>query len=542
MKRILVSVIALSILLPLFFCVASTNEVAAAPTQSTNKVFLGLSGYPTSTQQVQNIINTMKSNGLNTFRMSFNPEWSRGPHPYHEEYIQYFLDNSDYTIIVDRNHLYPPTEASATSARNNWATVRNSIFEVLETFPNNERVIVELINEYISNDFYSRMQNLVTEVRKAGYTNGLLFNKWNQAWTKVNDPLDNTYQGYHYYFNSWSPSGAISQMQTAQSKGIKLINTEVGADFNEHNSYTTATVNELNQFLAQCTSMGIGNTVWMNENLNNMPRYQQLGLGFPSVSAPTNSANHTPTTTPRPTPTAAPTPRPTVTSIPTSNPTSKPTTKPSPEPTTPSETTIIFQDGFESRSTGSWSKTITTYGNKVAVTSNAPYEGNYNALFYTSGSSRGRENAFLRKNVYAKDAYASAEFRIDGNTCSRILQDNDDRMYLLRFTNRYGSDLALAGIRRENEVNKWILFTGERAQTSTAVPISTDQWYDIGLYWNSESNIAELYINDKKILSMTATKGDTSAATYVDMGIIYTYQVQNELLVYGDNFKLSTTP
>lgn len=324
MKKILASLIAVCIVLPLFFCIAYG---ATAATQSENKVFLGVSGYPTSTSQIDSIINTMEANGANTYRMSANPAWSGGPHPYHEEFIQYFLDHSDFTIIVDRNHLYPPTEASATSARNNWNTVRNSLFEVLEAYPNNPRVVVELINEYISNDFYSRMQSIVTEIREAGYTNALLVNKWNQPWTVINDPLDNTYQGYHFYFNSWSPSGANSQMQTAQSKGIKLINTEVGADFNEHNSFTTSTVNELNQFLSQCASMGIGNTIWMNENLDNMPRYQQLGLDFPTVTAPTQPSTPTnPTATPRPTatptstPTTQPTPRPTATPAPTATP------------------------------------------------------------------------------------------------------------------------------------------------------------------------------------------------------------------------------
>jgi hypothetical protein len=148
-------------------------------------------------------------------------------------------------------------------------------------WPNNNRVAVELINEYVSNDFYPRMQDLVDSIRDAGYTNPIVVNKWNQAWTVINDPLDNTYQGYHFYFNSWSVSGATSQMNNALSKGIKIINTEMGADYNEYNSFTTATVEETNEFLAWCTDHGIGNTVWMNENLNNWQRYQQLGLTFP---------------------------------------------------------------------------------------------------------------------------------------------------------------------------------------------------------------------------------------------------------------------
>ncbi|MEJ2242284.1 MAG: hypothetical protein P8Y18_09095 [Candidatus Bathyarchaeota archaeon] len=153
--------------------------------------------------------------------------------------------------------------------------------EVLNTWPNNPRVMVELINEYVSSDFYSRMQDLVSEIRSRGYTNPIVVNKWNQPWTRINDPLDNTYQGYHFYFNSWSVSGAISQMNTALSRNIKIISTEVGADYNEYNSFTTGTVNELNQFLSWCAEHQIGNTVWMNENLNNWQRYQQLGLDFP---------------------------------------------------------------------------------------------------------------------------------------------------------------------------------------------------------------------------------------------------------------------
>lgn len=250
-------------------------------TTTTTATFLGLSGYPTSTTQIDNIITTMTANGMNIYRMSFNPQWSSGPHPYKQEYIQYFLDHSNFTIIVDRNHLYPPTEESASAARNNWATVESSILEVLQAFPNNPRVMVELINEYISNDFYPLMQSLVDYIRAAGYTNGIVVDKWNQPWTVINDPLNSTYQGYHFYFNSWSVSGAISQINTALSKGIKLVNTEIGADYNEASAYTSATVEEVNSFLTQCANLGVGNTLWMNENLGNWERYQELGLELP---------------------------------------------------------------------------------------------------------------------------------------------------------------------------------------------------------------------------------------------------------------------
>jgi hypothetical protein len=245
-------------------------------------VFMGLSGYPTSTAQIDAILQVMDDNGLNIYRMSFNPEWARGPHPYHAEYVQYFLDHSSHTIIVDRNHIYPPNEEGAQTTRDNWNTAKNSVFQILETWPNNQRVAVELVNEYVSNDFYPRMQSLVDEIRDAGYTNPIIVNKWNQPWTAINDPLDNTYQGYHYYFNSWSVNGAIQQINTALSKNIKLINTEIGASYNEGRDFTTETVNELVNFLQQCNELGVGNTIWMNENLSNWPYYEDFDFEFPS--------------------------------------------------------------------------------------------------------------------------------------------------------------------------------------------------------------------------------------------------------------------
>jgi hypothetical protein len=520
MNKNIKNIAILTIILPMVLGILLPTAQAAI-NQSSNRVYQGLSGYPTSTGQIDNIINTMNANGLNTYRMSFNPTWSSGPHPYRAEYIQYFLDHCNFNLIVDRNHLYPPTEASATSARNNWATAKNSIFQILQAHPNNPRVMVELINEYISNDFYSLMQSLVTEIRSAGYTNPIVVNKWNQPWTVINDPLSATIQGYHFYFNSWSPSGALSQMQTAQSKGIKLINTEIGADYNEYSSYTTATVSELNQFLAQTASMGIGNTVWMNENLNNMPRYQSLGLDFPTVSSPTQSGT-SPTPTPQPTTSPTPTPQ--------------PTTQPTPTPTqTPSPNEIIFEDGIESGDLSEWSGTTFTSGDSVAARDIEPNEGDYHARFYTSGSSYSTENAYLRQNVNLQQATATGQFYFSSYLSSSILRDNSDRLYLIRLVNSNG-DIALAGIKRENGINKWTLQTST-AQTSSAISIGTEQYYEVSLRWNAAERTAEMFVNGQKILE--SDTNSYTAITRVDMGIISTYRVQNPTLIYGDNFAIA---
>ncbi len=259
----------------------SAQEVAKEAEAKTT--YIGLSGYVTSPSALQSIIDVMNDNGFNIYRMSFNPQWGDGDHPYNSTLIQYFLDHCDYTLIVDPNHLYPASEASAQSARDNWATVEDSLFDVLEAWPNNPRVMVELINEYVSSDFGTRMQNLTDLIRTADYTNGIVANKYAQNWNPsiIDDALNQTFHGMHFYFNSWSVSGAMTQMGYAQAYNVPIINTEIGADYNEYGSFSESEVDEVSDFLAQTYAEGIGNCIWMNENLSNWDTYVNLGLVLP---------------------------------------------------------------------------------------------------------------------------------------------------------------------------------------------------------------------------------------------------------------------
>ena len=104
-----------------------------------------------------------------------------------------------------------------------------------------------------------------------------------------------------------------------------------------------------------------------------------------------------------------------------------------------------------------------------------PYNGDYHARFYTSGSSRSTENAYLRKNVNLQTATATGQFCISSYQTTTILNDNNDRLYFIRFANANG-DVASAGIKRENGVNKWILQTNT-AQTTSTINIDLDQYY-----------------------------------------------------------------
>lgn len=285
-KKILLLGLACFISLVLLVSLASSLMTQVVVVNSAPTVHLGLSGFVTSTSFIDSIINIMKAKGLNTFRMCFAPSFVGTTHPYKSSYVQYFLDHCNYILIVEPNHLHPSNEAMSSKARSNWSTIKNNVYKVLSAYKNNNRVVVELINEYVSSDFYTRMQSLVTEIRSKGYTNKLILNKFSQSWKLVNDPLGKTYQGYHYYFNTWSVSGAISNIKLAKAKGIKLINTEIGADFNEYTAFSASEVSELNSFVSQCASLGIGNLIWMNANLNNYNKYQSLGWKFPVVASP----------------------------------------------------------------------------------------------------------------------------------------------------------------------------------------------------------------------------------------------------------------
>jgi hypothetical protein len=103
-------------------------------------------------------------------------------------------------------------------------------------------------------------------------------------WQVFNDPLGDTWQGKHFYMNRYTYNEAIGHLQNAMDAGVdpnRMVNTEVGASFNEHPDYTTENVGQLNDYLAWCYERGIGNMVWLNKNTYNLGTYEDLGLDLP---------------------------------------------------------------------------------------------------------------------------------------------------------------------------------------------------------------------------------------------------------------------
>jgi hypothetical protein len=262
-----------------------------------NMVLIGTSAYITGTQYLQPIKDSMESHGMNVIRISFRESFlgAGSSRTFQRDYVDWFLANTTYTIIIEPNHIYPPDENGAQTFREQIDNVDAHLVDIATMYANNPRIMIEPMNEYVSNDFWDQCQHFIDLLRPI--TNcPLVFNKWNQSWTVLNDPLDRTYYGYHFYFNSWSVSGAMGSMQDAITAGIpanRIINTEIGADWNEESSLSASEVQEVNDFLQQCADLGIGNTIWNYQNIQNMDTYELLGLIIPDTGGNEPMANVT---------------------------------------------------------------------------------------------------------------------------------------------------------------------------------------------------------------------------------------------------------
>lgn len=236
----------------------------------------GFSGYPRNGfSDLDLIIANLIKYGCDTYRISFTPTWTTGSRPYRPDYVDYFLANtpSNFKIIIDTNH-------HTSNDVVDWTQAQASVLAVAARWPNNPCVFIEVINEYANSDYYSKAQTIITAVRNAGYTNPLVSNKHSaaQAWQRFNDPLDNTYQGFHFYMNQYTPAQIQSMMLAAKNAGItKIVNTEVGADYRETQYFTQASVDALNEFLMWSLENGIGNNVWLNSGIYNLNRYEYFG-------------------------------------------------------------------------------------------------------------------------------------------------------------------------------------------------------------------------------------------------------------------------
>jgi len=252
----------------------------------------GFSGSVTSTAGIDAIIAASKKYGFNCYRIACTASWTTGTRPYNPAFIQYFLDHSDLTIIVDRNHRLGSSDPSPISDAH-WAQAEKDLLEVCSRWKN---VYVEFMNEDVDPDLFPRCQHALNTIRNAGYTNGVVMHKhWQAPYkpgqtdphiiVKLNDPLNKTYQGIHHYFNETKDP----YFETTYYKNLgvtNLLDTEVGANYNESSAFTTANVKLLSDYLAWKKAQKGGACIWLNKDIGNLPKYEELGLIIPPPDNP----------------------------------------------------------------------------------------------------------------------------------------------------------------------------------------------------------------------------------------------------------------
>ncbi len=505
--------------------------------QSGDFEFLGFSSYVTTQAELENTIAIMKSKNLNAYRVSFKPSWivpEGNVRGYNAAYIDHLLSNTNFFIIVDGNHLYPASEQSAQDARNHWMEVKTRIFQILERYPNNQRVAVELINEYSSDDYDTRIQGLIDEIRGLGYTNPIVANKLYTAWQKFSDPLNNTFQGMHFYFNSWDASKAISQMNIALSRGItKIFNTEVGASSNEYKYYTQANVDELESFLSQSQALGVNSCIWMNNDTVNWQGYTQYNFTFNTPVAPTPSPSPSPEPTATPTPTPSPTPIPTATptpTLPTPSPTPKPTPTLSPTPS-PTPVPTLFADSFESKSFNRWSGKGGTGTHFETIETRNPQDGSYNAKFYAGSKSE----SWAYKNLPA-----SPIIYFQQNIKLQSLPTSGNRLYLgtIQSDSRNTMEVFIQNSWGRNYWGVCTTINGRQYydREITSSNPKTGTYYSVEMCRDAKSSQSKLWVDGT--LKIDADRSHLGYSNRVYSGISWT---NTRAVVYVDNVKVSST-
>jgi len=261
--------------------------------------FLGLATRFTNTThtvaQYIAVKNKMIAHGCNTIRLGSGDELWGSSYTWHNgDAVQWFLDNTAYTVVIDRHHTIGLTSLTTTQ----WNHIKTHLNEMAVTYTAyGDRVILEPLNEYAGTDFITRMQSIIDNFRGApnNHTNWLLFNGFGASsaqptnWNNYlfDDPLHKTDVANHYYMNNFGNNGTLAYNDLNSghtTTSLPMIGSEEGAHVSEKASFTNANVAALSTYLQLCATDGFGNLVWMNHELDNMAEYETHGLVWPTLT------------------------------------------------------------------------------------------------------------------------------------------------------------------------------------------------------------------------------------------------------------------
>ena len=245
--------------------------------------------FPTLSPGIDEVILRMnEEQRLPIWRMSYAPSDPPGTD---YRYIQYYLDHCPYDLIVDYFHMYTMTEQM-------WLDSRDQALAICAHFQDyprfQSRVWLEPQNESLTADLDTKTNEFVAAIRNQGYSNNIVSNVfWRtpiENMANVHDSLNRFWTGHHIYFYSagstqnWTLASAKAKMQLGLNAGLKMVNTEIGADTDGQVFFDDKDgVQLVNEFMAWCSPLNIGNNVWTMYGDYDYPVYKSLGLTFPAT-------------------------------------------------------------------------------------------------------------------------------------------------------------------------------------------------------------------------------------------------------------------
>jgi len=265
---------------------------------------------------VQQVIDFINQKKLGIYRMSFHPTVDTA---LMNSCVQYYLEHCAQPLIINYYHQYPP----GLSVPSDWTDSTSKALGLLSTFNTYQnRLWLEPANERINAQnttpdltaFAGYIQDFINEIRATGYkTVKIVVDRWyNQPYSalaSISDPENKFWLGDHHYMDqegSWE--AARNKAQQGLDLGLKLMDTEVGAHIDEYPSFTQSLVDMVNNYLDWAKTNDVGACVWMLHGVRNWPqyttllgetgdqsdhpRYQGLGLRFPTPTVPTTLPFH----------------------------------------------------------------------------------------------------------------------------------------------------------------------------------------------------------------------------------------------------------
>ena len=206
------------------------------------------------------------------------------------------------------------------------------------------------------------------------------------------------------------------------------------------------------------------------------------------------------------------------------------------------ETTLFFEDNFESANFNLWTSLTITSGGKASITNRKAYEGMYSAKFETEPTESGTLRSCLYKNIgESSTVYARGYFYIDEGL---PLTDKDDRFTFIQFLNHNGVVMAGLQIRRVQGEDRFALYAYNTVITTTAIYPQPKTWYclELQVKIHPTEGAVKAYINGIEQITYTNRNTTSLGNVYtVRFGLANSINTQQKVAVYLDSAAISNS-